>query len=115
MVRRVPQHAARRFRSRARTSSRNGSAAISTRNTGFDEIVYEVITAGGSTFSNPPANYYRIARDPTSLAETTAQLFFGIRMQCAKCHNHPVRTLDAGRLLQHGRVLRSREAAARRR
>jgi hypothetical protein len=23
------------------------------------------------------------------LAETTAQLFFGIRMQCAKCHNHP--------------------------
>ena len=25
----------------------------------------------------------------TDLAETTAQLFFGIRMQCAKCHNHP--------------------------
>ena len=24
-----------------------------------------------------------------SLAETTAQLFFGIRMQCCKCHNHP--------------------------
>src|SRR5262249_20329998 len=24
-----------------------------------------------------------------SLAETTAQLFFGVRMQCAKCHNHP--------------------------
>lgn len=59
------------------------------KNTGFDEIVYEVITAGGSTYSNPAANYYRISRDPTSLAETTAQLFFGIRMQCAKCHNHP--------------------------
>ena len=59
------------------------------KNVGFDEIVREVITAGGSTFSNPPANYYRIARDPTSLAETTVQLFFGIRMQCAKCHNHP--------------------------
>jgi hypothetical protein len=28
-------------------------------------------------------------RDPQSLAETTAQLFFGIRMQCAQCHNHP--------------------------
>ena len=28
-------------------------------------------------------------RDPQNLAETTAQLFFGIRMQCAKCHNHP--------------------------
>jgi hypothetical protein len=58
-------------------------------NTGFDQVVREMITADGSTFANPPANYYRIARDPQNLAETTAQLFFGIRMQCAKCHNHP--------------------------
>ncbi len=56
---------------------------------GFDKVTRELITASGSTFANPPANYYRIARDPQSLAETTAQLFFGIRMQCAKCHNHP--------------------------
>ncbi len=59
------------------------------KNTGFDQVVYEVITSGGSTFANPAANYYRVSRDPTTLAETTAQLFFGIRMQCAKCHNHP--------------------------
>ena len=58
-------------------------------NTSFDKITRELLTANGSTFENPPANFYRIARDPTSLAETTAQLFFGIRMQCAKCHNHP--------------------------
>jgi hypothetical protein len=59
------------------------------RNTPFDHIVRELLTAEGSTFANPPANYYRVARDPQNLAETTAQLFFGIRMQCAKCHNHP--------------------------
>jgi hypothetical protein len=59
------------------------------KNTPFDAVTRELLTAKGSTFANPPANYYRIARDPTSLAETTAQLFFGIRMQCAKCHNHP--------------------------
>jgi hypothetical protein len=59
------------------------------KNTPFDQIVRELLTANGSTFANPPANFYRIARDPTNLAETTAQLFFGIRMQCAKCHNHP--------------------------
>jgi hypothetical protein len=59
------------------------------RNTPFDAVVRELITADGSTFANPPANFYRIARDPQNLAETTAQLFFGIRMQCAKCHNHP--------------------------
>jgi Protein of unknown function (DUF1553)/Protein of unknown function (DUF1549) len=57
--------------------------------TPWDKVVQELITANGNTFNNPPANYYRIAKDPTSLAETTAQLFLGVRMQCAKCHNHP--------------------------
>jgi hypothetical protein len=59
------------------------------KNTPFDEVVRELLTADGSTFANPPANYYRISREPTVLAESTAQLFFGVRMQCAKCHNHP--------------------------
>jgi hypothetical protein len=58
-------------------------------NTPIDAIVRELITASGNTYQNPPANYYRIAKDPQSLAETTAQLFLGVRMQCAKCHNHP--------------------------
>ncbi|QDU19294.1 DUF1549 and DUF1553 domain-containing protein [Urbifossiella limnaea] len=59
------------------------------RNTPFDTVVREIITSTGDTYANPPANYYRIAKDPQSLAETTAQLFLGVRMQCAKCHNHP--------------------------
>jgi hypothetical protein len=67
------------------------------RNTTWNEVVSELLTAGGSTFANPPANYYRgaykhgepVVRDPQSLAESTSQLFFGIRMQCAQCHNHP--------------------------
>ncbi|MCS6850081.1 MAG: DUF1549 and DUF1553 domain-containing protein, partial [Gemmataceae bacterium] len=59
------------------------------RNTPFDQVVKELLTASGSTFANPPANYFRIARDPQNLAETTAQLFCGVRMQCARCHNHP--------------------------
>src|SRR5262249_22261218 len=59
------------------------------RDTPFNEIVRDLLTANGSTFSNPAANFYRVSVDPTNLAETTAQLFFGVRMQCAKCHNHP--------------------------
>ena len=59
------------------------------KNTPFDAVTREILTSSGDTFSNPPANYYRIAKDPQSLAETTAQLFLGVRMQCAKCHNHP--------------------------
>lgn len=59
------------------------------RNTPLDVVVRELLTASGNAFANPAANYYRIARDPQNLAETTAQLFFGVRMQCCKCHNHP--------------------------
>ena len=58
-------------------------------NVGLDQVVREILTASGPAANNPAAGYYRIARDPQSLAETTAQLFFGVRMQCAKCHNHP--------------------------
>jgi hypothetical protein len=57
--------------------------------TPFDQVVRELLTASGSSADHPAANYFRVARDPQSLAETTAQLFCGIRLQCAKCHNHP--------------------------
>ena len=55
----------------------------------MDGFVRELLTAEGSTYENPAANYYRISRDPESAVETTAQLFLGVRIQCAKCHNHP--------------------------
>lgn len=59
------------------------------RDTAMDQFVRELLTGDGSTFRNPAANYYRISRDPESAVETTAQLFLGVRIQCAKCHNHP--------------------------
>ena len=59
------------------------------RNTPMDRFVRDLLTAEGSAFSNPAANYYRISRDPENSVETTAQLFLGVRIQCAKCHNHP--------------------------
>jgi hypothetical protein len=58
-------------------------------NKSMDVFVTELITAKGSIFSNGPANYYRIANNPSDLAESTAQLFLGTRLQCAKCHHHP--------------------------
>jgi hypothetical protein len=39
----------------------------------IDEFVRELLTADGSTFQNPAANYYRISRDPENSVETTAQ------------------------------------------
>jgi hypothetical protein len=59
----------------------------------FDKIVRELVTAKGSTFSNGPANYFRIANNPQDLTEATSQLFLGVRLQCCKCHNHPYEPL----------------------
>jgi hypothetical protein len=55
----------------------------------LDEFVRDIITAEGSTYTEGPANFYRVSRDPLDWSETTAQLFLGIRMQCARCHHHP--------------------------
>ncbi|HEV3341232.1 MAG TPA: DUF1549 domain-containing protein [Pirellulales bacterium] len=55
----------------------------------LDQFARELIVSRGSTYTNPPANFYRANRDPVSRAEAAAQLFLGVRLQCAKCHNHP--------------------------
>jgi len=54
-----------------------------------DQFVRELLRAEGSTYKNPPANFWRANRSPTVRGETTARLFLGVRLQCAKCHNHP--------------------------
>jgi hypothetical protein len=55
----------------------------------LDQLVRDLVTGVGSTFEKPAANYYRANRDPATRGETTARLFLGTRLQCAKCHNHP--------------------------
>lgn len=55
----------------------------------WDKMAREILLAQGSPFEVGPANFYRSATNPETLAETTSQVFLGVRMQCAKCHNHP--------------------------
>jgi hypothetical protein len=55
----------------------------------YDQFARALLTSEGSTFVNPPANYFRTATETNDCTETTSQLFLGIRIQCAKCHNHP--------------------------
>jgi hypothetical protein len=55
----------------------------------YDKMVRELITARGSTYRNPPANFFRFTREPKVAMETTTQLFLGVRMVCAQCHDHP--------------------------
>jgi Protein of unknown function (DUF1553)/Protein of unknown function (DUF1549) len=62
----------------------------------LNEFARELIAGRGSTYANPVANYYRALRDPLMRSEATAQVFLGVRLQCARCHNHPFErwTLD---------------------
>lgn len=56
----------------------------------WDELVREIVTATGSTFDNGAANFYALHQDPEDMAETVAQAFMGLSINCAKCHNHPL-------------------------
>lgn len=55
----------------------------------LDQTVRDLLTASGGTFSEPATNFYQIERDQLKTAENVAQIFMGIRIQCAQCHNHP--------------------------
>ena len=59
------------------------------KNVPVNEMARSLISGSGSNFANPAANYYQLETDPLKLAEDTAQAFFGTRIQCAQCHNHP--------------------------
>ena len=59
------------------------------KNVPFNKIVQELLSSTGGTFNNPSTNYYQIERDTLKLSENVAQVFMGMRLQCAQCHNHP--------------------------
>lgn len=59
------------------------------RNVPTNEWVQELLSASGGTFKNPATNYYQIERDVLKITENVAQVFMGMRIQCAQCHNHP--------------------------
>jgi hypothetical protein len=58
-------------------------------NTPIDALVRELIAAKGGTFTSPATNYFQHERDTLKTAENVAQVFMGMRIQCAQCHNHP--------------------------
>jgi hypothetical protein len=55
----------------------------------FDEFAKAILMASGDTHAVAPANYFEAVPKNQDLTETTAQIFMGSRINCAKCHNHP--------------------------
>jgi hypothetical protein len=55
----------------------------------YDQFVRQILTATGTPGDNPPAGWYREVKDASAQVEDAAQLFLGLRIQCARCHHHP--------------------------
>lgn len=56
----------------------------------YDVLVRELISASGRANSNPAVGYI-LGDDaqPMELAAATSQIFLGVRIGCAMCHDHP--------------------------
>jgi hypothetical protein len=61
------------------------------RNRPYDELVRGVVAAAGEWPDAPAINWYWQMRDDQlhQPVSDTAQVFLGLRLQCAKCHHHP--------------------------
>lgn len=55
----------------------------------YDQFAREVLAASGDIGQNPPVAWYRQVKTAQNQLEDTAQLFLGLRLQCAQCHHHP--------------------------
>lgn len=59
------------------------------RNLPYDQFVYNLLTAQGSTWKNGAVTVFRDRREPEEITTMVSQLFMGVRLECAKCHQHP--------------------------
>lgn len=59
------------------------------RNLPYDEFVRSILAASGEISDNPAVAWYREVKDVEQEVEDSAQLFLGLRIQCARCHHHP--------------------------
>jgi hypothetical protein len=55
----------------------------------FDRFATELVTARGNPATNPAVSWYRAVKDPKDQMADIAQVFLGVRIQCAQCHHHP--------------------------
>ena len=55
----------------------------------YDQFAGEILGASGMIRRNPAVAWFHEVKDQSSQVEDTAQLFLGLRIQCARCHHHP--------------------------
>lgn len=58
----------------------------------LDQFARKLVTALGQNYSDGPSNFwgnYDVISTPVEVAPQVSQLFLGVRLHCAQCHNHP--------------------------
>ena len=55
----------------------------------YDRFAAEIVAAVGDATFHPPVVWYRQVKGLEEQVDDTAQLFLGLRLQCARCHQHP--------------------------
>lgn len=58
-------------------------------NVPFDEFVGELVAASGEIGHNPAVAWFRAVDKREEQLQDIAQVFLGVRLQCAQCHHHP--------------------------
>jgi len=55
----------------------------------YDQFARELITATGGLYEVAPTSYYPLMKKAEDMATTTSQVFLGVSLECARCHDHP--------------------------
>ncbi|MBN8222131.1 MAG: DUF1553 domain-containing protein [Spirochaetes bacterium] len=56
----------------------------------YTQMVTEMLLATGNQRENPASSFYlRDMADPVEVAEYAGRVFYGQKVTCARCHNHP--------------------------
>jgi hypothetical protein len=60
------------------------------KNLPYDQFARELLTSSGNMYQAGATNYYPVMKKELDLAAITSQLFLGVTIECARCHNHPL-------------------------
>jgi hypothetical protein len=55
----------------------------------YDQWMREIVTASGEIGRNPAVTWFREVKNMEDQVQDAAQIFLGVRLQCARCHHHP--------------------------
>ena len=55
----------------------------------YDQWMREIVAASGELGRNPAVTWYREVKSVEDQVQDAAQIFLGVRLQCARCHHHP--------------------------